>query len=362
MVTKSDFWFTSDGEKVSLYTIKNKKGAYVEVIDYGCTVRSIVVPARNGAMTDVCLGHENMEDYEKDDSFIGATVGRFANRIGGAKFTLNGKEYKLFVNDNGVNCLHSGKKAFDKYVWKYVSETENSVAFSHFSPDGDSNFPGNLTVEITYGFSDDNELTIEYKAKSDQDTPLNLTNHSYFNLDGIQSESILDQTLKLNAAFVTEAGEGLIPTGKILPVDENLFNFNDVTPFDFTQPKKLGRDIEVDNQQLKVANGYDHNFVLDGSGYREIAVAHSDESGITMRVYTDRPCVQLYTANWLSGNVTGKGGRRHVKRCAFCLETQEFPDAVNKPEFKSCILKAGDEFYSKTAYAFESAEGQTVTF
>lgn len=361
MVTKSDFWFTSDGEKVSLYTIKNKKGAYVEVIDYGCTVRSIVVPARNGAMTDVCLGHENMEDYEKDDSFIGATVGRFANRIGGAKFTLNGKEYKLFVNDNGVNCLHSGKKAFDKYVWEYVSETENSVTFSHFSPDGDSNFPGNLTVEITYGFSDDNELTIEYKAKSDQDTPLNLTNHSYFNLDGIQSESILDQTLKLNAAFVTEAGEGLIPTGKILPVDENLFNFNDVTPFDFTQPKKLGRDIEVDNQQLKVANGYDHNFVLDGSGYREIAVAHSDESGITMRVYTDRPCVQLYTANWLAGMV-GKGGRKHVKRCAFCLETQEFPDAVNKPEFKSCILKAGEEFYSKTAYAFESAEGNAVSF
>ena len=204
MITKSDFWFTKDGEKVTLYTVKNKSGAYVEILDYGCTVRSIVVPARNGEMTDVCLGHEDMEAYEKDDSFLGATVGRFANRIGGAKFTLNDKEYKLFVND-GENTLHGGQKGFDKYVWKCVDEEENFVTFARLSPDGEENFPGNLELEVKFTFSDNNEFEIEYKAKSDKDTPLNLTNHTYFNLDGIQSTSILDQTLQLNAAFVTEA-------------------------------------------------------------------------------------------------------------------------------------------------------------
>ncbi len=360
MVTRSDFGTSKDGEKVSLYRIENKNGAYAEILDYGCAVRSIVVPARNGSMTDVCLGFDTIEAYENDDAHHGAAIGRFANRIAGARFSLNGKAYALFANDGG-NCLHGGKKGFDRHMWTLAAKSDESVTFRRVSPDGEEGFPGTLTVEIKYSFTDDNELAIEYSAECDADTPLNLTNHTYFNLNGVQSDDALDHELTIRAAFITEQGPGLLPTGRMLTVDEDLVDLNNETPFDFNGAKAVGRDIALDDPQLKLAGGYDHNYVLDGSGFREAATVSSPVSGIDMLIFTDRPCMQFYSGNFLKGAV-GKGGRAHKKHAGLCFETGGFPDAVNRPEFPAAILKKGETFYSKTLYVFESVEGHKYTF
>ncbi|MEA4911035.1 MAG: aldose epimerase family protein [Oscillospiraceae bacterium] len=352
MLTKTSFGQTKNGESVSLYRLTNGSGAYAEILDYGCTVRSIVVPARTGMMTDVCLGYDTLADYEADDAYMGAAVGRFANRISGARFTLNGETYALAAND-GPNCLHGGGTGFDRRVWEAVRCDENAVTFRRVSPAGEEGFPGTLTAEIRYTFTDDNELVIQYAADTDADTPLNLTNHTYFNLDGLQSDDALEHLLSVRSAFITEQGAGLLPTGRLLAVDEDLFDMHNDTPFDFNSAKAVGRDIALDSEQLRIAGGYDHNFVLDGAGYREAASLYSPESGIELLIFTDAPCVQFYSGNFLRGRI-GKGGRAHRKNAGVCLETGAFPDAVNRPEFPTAILKKGERFYSKTACIFST--------
>ncbi|MEA5051424.1 MAG: aldose epimerase family protein [Oscillospiraceae bacterium] len=354
MVTGTEFGVTSDGERVSLYRIENRSGAHVELLDYGCIVRSIVVPSGGDALTDVCLGHDTVAAYEQDGAHHGAAIGRVANRISGARFLLDGKEYTLAKND-GENCLHGGVRGFDRRVWELADKQEDSVTFRRLSPDGEEGFPGNLTAEIRYTFTEDNELSVEYAAQSDADTPLNLTNHTYFNLDGPRSENALGHVLSINASFITQQGPGLIPTGRMLAVDADVFDRNNGTPFDFSEPKAVGRDIGADCEQLHIAGGYDHNFVLDGSGFREAALLRSPASGIGMYVFTDCPCAQFYSGNFLDGRI-GKGGRAHKQHAGLCFETGGYPDAVNRPEFPPCILKKGESFASKTLYAFSAEE------
>lgn len=330
----SSFGQTAWGQAVSSYRLENRNGTRAVLIDYGAALQSLCFKGRGGELIDLVRGFDSVEGYENQDAYIGATVGRVANRIGGSSFSLGGREYKLFPND-GENHLHGGRKGFDKYVWQ--SETgEDFVRFSRLSPNGEEGYPGNLQVSVTYTLTDSDELRIAYEALSDADTVLNLTNHSYFNLNG--GGSVLDQQLMINAQRYLELGPGLIPTGRALPVAD--------TPFDFTTMKAIGRDIEADDPQLRLGGGYDHNFILSGP---LAAAAYSQRSGIELRCYTELPGMQLYTANFL-GEFTGKGGRKMGPRQAFCLETQLFPDALNHYGFPSPILHAGEKLFHETVY------------
>ncbi len=338
MITISAFGTTKDGRAVQQFQLTNQSGASVSVLNYGAMLHSVMVPDRNGILSDVLLGCDTMEDYEKQDCYFGATIGRYANRIGNSSFVLNGKIYQLEANDK-TNTLHGGFCGFDKKIWE-VSAEENEIVCRLTSPDGEGGFPGEMKVQITYGFDDENRLSITYHAECDQDTICNLTNHSYFNLAG--KGNILSHILEIDADYYTEIDPLLLPTGVHPEVEGN--------PFDFRQGKEIGKQIREENQQLLLAGGYDHNFVL--SHRKEyVAKAICMETGRIMTVATDRPGVQFYSGNFIK-DISGKDGCVYQKNDGFCLETQLFPDSMAHPTFPSPILRKGESFDSCTVYHF----------
>lgn len=346
---KTEFGKTKNGEDASLYIFENSAGMKMKVSDYGALLVSVLVKDKEEKERDVVLGYDTVNGYEEDDGlFLGATVGRNANRIGGASFVIDGKEYELYKNDNGNN-LHSGLDFFSKRMWNVESVEENAVTLSLFSPHMDQGYPGNVTVYVTYRLTEENEVQIEYKAAPDMDTVLNMTNHSYFNMDGQDSGNVLEQKVWINADAYTEADEESIPTGEIRSVEG--------TPMDFRVAKTIGQDIEADYQALRYGQGYDHNYALNGTGYRLVAGMESEKSGIKMLVYTDLPGIQLYTGNFLKGQI-GKGGASYLKRSAACFETQYFPDAVHHENFEGPVCRKGETYYTKTTYRFELGTGE----
>jgi aldose 1-epimerase len=347
-ITQKSFGKTAGGEEATLYTLANGNGMKVSFTDYGANIVSIIVPDSKGNPADVALGFENLAGYEENTPGFGAFIGRHGNRIGGAKFELNGKVYELEKND-GANNLHGGFVGYNKFMYEteiFEEEDIASIEFSRLSPHMEQGFPGNLDITVTYSLTGANELVIEYLAVSDRDTIVNLTNHSYFNLAGHDSGSILDHKLWIKANQFTPTTKDLIPTGELREVAQ--------TPMDFRNFKSIGKDINADYEPLKIAGGYDHNYVLDISGceVEKVAELIDDKSGRKMEVYTDLPGMQLYTANFLNPVKNSKGGVVYKKRDGVCFETQYFPNSCNIPSFPSCVLKAGKEFDSVTIYKF----------
>lgn len=344
-MTRQDFGKLPDGTPVEIYTLTNKNGAEARIMTYGATVVSLRVPDRDGHLADVVLGYDGLDGYVKRGNYFGCIVGRYGNRIGEARFSLDGKEYCLAKND-GPNTLHGGNRGFDKYPWSAREAGPQSLELSMLSPDGDEGYPGALSVTVTYTLSDQNELRIEYSATTDKPTVVNLTNHSYFNLAGQGSGDVLGHVVTILSGRFTPVSATLIPTGELKPVAG--------TPFDFRQPHAIGERIGNDDQQLKYGNGYDHNWVLDRSGASPSLAARAEEpkSGRVMEVYTTEPAMQLYTGNFLDGTITGKGGNVYGSRHAFCMETQHYPDAPNQPEFPSTTLKPGERYQTTTIYKF----------
>ena len=337
---------TVDGKPVNLYTLSDGK-LTVRILNYGGIVQSIDAPDRNGKTTNIVQGFDTLDGYVKTGNkpYMGAIIGRFANRIAGGTFQLNGKTYHVPTND-GDNALHGGKRGFDKEVWT-PKEVKDGLELTYISPDGQQGFPGTLTTTVRYTLVG-NELRIEYSATTDADTVLNLTNHSYFNLKGQGSGDILGHEVKINAHRFTPVNANLIPTGELAPVVG--------TPFDFLKLTPIGARIDADNQQLKLAHGYDQNWVLDGEGKKVALVAEAYEptTGRVLEVLTDQPGMQFYTGNFLDGSVTGTGGKVYSRRYAFCLETQHFPDSPNQPSFPTTVLKPGESFHSTTIYRFST--------
>lgn len=345
-MTKQDFGVTPSGEKAQLYTFTNAKGAQMAVSDFGALLVSVKVPDRDGVLRDVVLGYDDVQAYLKGSCFFGAVIGRNGNRIADAKFTMNGKEYQLAANENG-NSLHSNPDGYEQRLWKVENTTENSIALGLHSPDGDQGFPGNFEITVTYTLTEENAVEINYHGVCDQDTVANMTNHSYFNLDGQGSGSVEGQLLTIHADGYTPVIDSKsIPTGEIASVDG--------TPMDFTAPKKIGAEIDADFAQLRYTGGYDHNYVLNkkGDGVEEMAVAYSEQSGIRMTAYTDCVGVQFYAGNFIKEH-PGKGEAVYDKRGGFCLESQFYPNAVNTPEFPSPVLKAGGVYDTTTIYKFD---------
>ncbi len=338
------FGKTPDGTPVEVFTLKNSHGMVAKVMTRGASLTELHIPDKKGQTADVVLGFDNLAGYLSDaNQFFGCTTGRVANRIAKGKFTLDGKEYTLAVN-NGPNHLHGGtKRTLDKVVWKAEPlKDKNAVRFTYTSPDGEEGYPGKLDISVSYTLTDKNELRIDYEAVTDKATPVNLTNHTYFNLAGAGSPTVLDHDLTLAADRYTPTDEGLIPTGKIEPVAG--------TPVDFTKPHRLGERID---QLLKTPYlGYDHNMVLTKPDLKTAAAKLRDpSSGRAMTVYTDQPAVQVYSGNFLKGQ-KGKGGKAYPQRSAVCLETQHYPDSVNHPEFPTTILKPGQTYRTTTIFAF----------
>ncbi|HWW02704.1 MAG TPA: aldose epimerase family protein [Candidatus Acidoferrum sp.] len=339
-VQKAKFGQLPDGKAVDLYTLTNANGLVAKITNYGTIITELHVPDRQGRTADVVLGFDNLGPYLKGHPYFGCTVGRVANRTAGGKFSLDGKTYHLAVN-NGPNHLHGGIKGFDKMAWKAEPQAGAAVKFTHTSADGEEGYPGKLDVTVVMALTDANELRLEYMAVTDKPTPINLTNHSYFNLFG--EGDILGHELMLEADYYTPSNASLIPTGEIKAVKG--------TPLDFATPMTIGsRILEVANEEA----GYDHNYVVNGGG-KSLALAgrvYEPRSGRVMEVHTTQPGVQLYTANYLDGSLTGKRGVVYRRQNAFCLETQHFPDSVNKPNFPSTILRPGEIYQQATVYKF----------
>lgn len=341
-VTKTLYDTMPDSRPVYLYTIENNNGVTAGIITRGATLDSFCCPDKDGNNGDIIAGFDNILGHINSGTFTGEVIGQYANRIGGGKFTLGGKEYDVTKNEKGITCLHGGAE-YSSALWNAIIVDDNAVEFSYKSPDGKEGFPGNVDVKVTYILTDKNELELHYEAVSDKDTIINLTNHAYFNLGTTANGDILDTELMLNCDFFTPTDENSIPTGEIRPVDG--------TAFDFRTPKKIGKDINADDIQLQMAGGYDHNFCINGeSGTLRLAARAKDEkSGRQLEVYTDLPGVQFYTGNFMNGE-TGKGGIGLDKHYGFCLETQFYPDSPNRPEFPSCELKAGEKFRTLTVF------------
>ena len=335
MITKRPFGTLEDGTAVSLWELTNERGLTAQVLDYGVTIRSVLVPDKRGKLVDVVLGYDTLKEYVRDGCYLGTTVGRCANRIKGASFELNGKTYPLYAN-NGENHLHGGKRGFNKYVWN-GEQTGEAVTFFRLSPDGEEGYPGNLQVQVTICWEGDS-LTIRYEATTDQDTVVNLTNHSYFNLNG--KGKINGHLLQVAADHYTLNGRDGIPTGEVVSVEGSAM--------DFRTPKTIGQDAGKKEPCVSFFNGYDSNFIISGHPF---ATAVGDKTGITLIADTDQPGVQLYTANAL-GPRLGKKGSFYGFRSGFCLETQNYPDAIHHPQWPSCILKAGETYRSVTTYTF----------
>lgn len=336
-IEKNAFGSLKDGTQVFCWILTNENGLKAEVLDYGVTIRAIVVPDKNGNPVDVVLGYDTLEEYVSDKCYLGTTIGRFANRIKGASFQLNGKTYDLFAND-GKNHSHGGKRGFNSYVWESRQQGD-SVVFSRVSPDGEEGYPGNLQISVTIGWKG-NSLTITYDAKSDQDTVVNFTNHSYFNLNGAGNGIVDGHLMQMNADRYTPNADDCVPTGEIRSVAGSAM--------DFREPKTIGKDAYNDEPCVKLFNGYDTNFVISG---HPIATTVGDQTGITMVTDTDQPGVQLYTANAMR-DTKGKDGKNYSFRSAFCLETQHYPDCIHNPQWPTCILRAGEAFHSFTTYTF----------
>ena len=342
-VTEEPWGETKGGEKVTLYTLRNAKGMEARITNYGGIIVSLTAPDRQGQFEDVVLGFDNFAQYETSNPFFGCITGRYANRIAGGKFTLDGREYVLAKN-NGPNHLHGGRVGFDKKVWaaRTFKRGGAGLELTYTSPDGEEGYPGTLQCKVTYVLTNDNSLEIEYRATTDKPTIVNLTNHSYFNLGGERSGNILGHELSINADSYTPTDDTLIPTGETAPVAG--------TPLDFTSPHKIGESIGADFKPLRQGKGYDHNYVLNGSGLRIAAKAKDPQSGRVLEVLTTEPGVQLYTGNHLGP--TGKKGHVYGSRHGFCLETQHFPDSPNRPEFPTTKLSPGDSYQHTCIFKF----------
>lgn len=332
-----------DNTAVNQYTLSNSKGMVVKIINYGGIVTDIMVPDRNGKAGDVVLGYDSLSGYtQTGNPYFGALIGRYGNRIANAKFTLDGKAYTLAANNNG-NTLHGGTKGFDKVVWNADQKDDHTLELTYNSKDGEEGYPGNLQAKVVYTVTNDNELKIEYTATTDKPTPVNLTNHTYFNLSAGNAPTIEDHELMLNAAKYTIVNDKLIPTGALPDVKG--------TPMDFTSPKKIGRDLP------KVKGGYDHNYVLNktGTDLTQAATAYDSASGRFMEMSTTEPGVQFYSGNFLDGTLKGgRNGAKYMQHAGFCLEAQHFPDSPNQPSFPSTILKPGDTYHQTTIYKFST--------
>ena len=352
-VSSADFGTTPEGENVRIHTLTNSAGLEVRIITYGGIIVSLRTPDRDGNFDDIVLGFDSLEGYLAKHPYFGTLVGRYANRISNGRFTLDGVEYKLARN-NGDNHIHGGIKGFDKVVWRdRLLEDDNGVGIvlEYTSEDGEEGYPGKLDVEVTYTLNENNELVCDYRATTDRATPINLTQHSYFNLAGQGTGNVMRHILELNAAAFTPNDAELIPTGEIRPVEG--------TPFDFRTEMPIGARINSQYEQIQVGGGYDHNFVVNQTGEGPSLAARVREpmSGRVMEVYTTEPGVQLYTGNFLDGTLTGKGGRVYERRSGFCLETQHYPDSPNRPEFPSTILRPGETYESRTVFKFPDVRG-----
>jgi aldose 1-epimerase len=343
-ITKNSFGTTPSGEKVFAYQLSNDNGLSAEILTYGGIVKNLYVTDKNGVKTDVVLGRNTLEDYLHNEGYLGALIGRHANRISKGTFELNGKQYNVGINE-GANSLHGGNIGFDKRVWSAEEKdgAEPALILTLISEDGEEGFPGKLNVTVTYTLTKENALKINYKAISDKDTVVNLTNHAYFNLAGHASGTIDNQYLQINASFYTPNDSECMPTGEVLSVNG--------TPFDFRTEKKIGTDINSDFEQTALFGGYDHNFAIDGRGYRAAAVARCEENGIKMEVYTDKPAMQLYTSNALPQGIYKDGAEYRIHQ-AFCLETQYFPNAMAHSHYPSPILRKNEEYNFTTEYRF----------
>ena len=336
---------TQQGDSTALFVLNNNNGMEVCVTNFGARIVSVLVPDRDGIMRDVVLGFDNIKDYQNVKSDFGASIGRYANRINQGRITIDGEIIQLPQNNYG-HCLHGGPNGWQYKVYKPVEVTRNSISFSLFSPDGDENFPGNVNAKVSYTLTDDNAIRIEYSATTDAKTVINMTNHSYFNLSGNPSNPAIDHILYINASNFTPVDSTFMTTGEIASVEG--------TPMDFTTHKAIGQDIENPYQQLRNGKGYDHNWVLDTKGnVNELAAKLSCPStGIAVEVYTNEPGIQIYTGNFLKGNVVGKNGVAYPCRASVCLETQHFPDSPNKPQWPSVLLEPGQKYYSECIYKF----------
>ena len=348
VINKESFGCLTDGTQVNLYTLTNKQGMCAKITNFGGIIVALHVPDKNGKLDDVVLGFDSVTPYETDSPYFGALIGRFGNRIADARFELDGKTYPLEQNDNS-NCLHGGHKGFDKVVWDAnVREMDGAQALvlNYLSPNGEGGFPGNLDITVVYWLTDDNELITSYRATTDQATPVNLTQHSYFNLAG--SGDVLAHELHINAEQYLPVNETLIPFGLKESVQ--------YSAFDFRTAKAIGRDIERDNDQLQVVGGgYDHNFIIDKKASKSFELAATvvePQSGRVLEVFTTEPGVQLYSGNFLDGTLKGKGGQRYTKHGAFCLEPQHFPDSPNQNQFPSTILRPDDAYQSRMSFKF----------
>lgn len=336
---KTEFVKTTKGG-IDVFAIENDNGMRVELITFGARISKLIVSDNNGKGIDVVAGFDDEDAFMGDNPYFNAVIGRVANRIGGAKFTLDGKEYNLYKND-GDNSLHGGKVGFDSKVWKGEVVGDDSVRMSRISPDGEEGYPGNLNVAVTYTLTEDNALELRYEAQSDEDTLCSLTNHAYFNLDG-NFETVLDHEVYIDSDYVTTVDDSLIPSGEIKAIKGSAF--------DFSTPKNIGKDIKSDEHMIEIARGYDFNYVLNKSGVRKVASAYSSNSKIQMSVYTDRACMQFYTGNFLDGL---KGKKTYNYQSAFCMETQGYPNACNVPEFESVVLEKGKIYSAYTKYKFD---------
>lgn len=336
-ISKRAFGTLCDGTQVSCWTLINENGLRADVLDYGIIIQSIIVPDKCGNPVDVALGYDTIEEYVADNFCLGATIGRFANRIKGAAFELNGETYELYAND-GANHIHGGQRGFHRYVWESRQEGD-AVVFTRVSPDGEEGYPGNLQVRVSVGW-EGNGLTIRYEAETDRDTIVNFTNHSYFNLNGAGSGNVNQHSMQLNAERFTMNDTTCIPTGEVVHVEG--------TAMDFRTPKQIGRDADNDEPCVKPFGGYDTNFIIGG---HPAATTVGDLTGITMITDTDQPGVQLYTANGMPDR-KGKEGKIYGSRSGFCLETQHYPDGIHHPQWPTCILREGEKFRSFTTYTF----------
>lgn len=334
-----------DGKQTHYYVLKNKNGVEAAFTNYGAHILGLLVPDKNGKLTDVIIGFDNIQAYKTAlSAYYGATIGRYGNRIARGHFVLDGRRFDLFIN-NKPNSLHGGKKGFNDVVWDTKNVTDSTITFSYLSKDGEEGYPGNLQCEVTYELTGDNAVKISYKATTDKNTIVNLTNHSYFNLNGIGSGTILDHSVQLDASHYTPIDSTSIPTGEIAPVAG--------TPFDFTKPETIGARISENNIQLKNGSGYDHNFVLDKHDINTpVATVVGDKSGIEMQIFTTEPGLQFYSGNFMKGANTMHGGAKDDYRSGFAMETQHYPDSPNKPQFPSTELKPGQVYQTQTIYKF----------
>lgn len=345
--TSESFGQTPEGTPVHTHLLRNANGIELRATNYGGIITSLRTPDADGNLADIVLGFDDLQSYADQTVYFGAIIGRFGNRIAEGRFELDGETHQLTVND-GPNHLHGGDNGFHKVVWDaepFEGDGERGIVFTYTEPDGTEGYPGTLRTRVTYTLTDDDELILDYEATTDRATPINLTQHTYFNLAGHDSGDILSHELMIDADHITPVGETLIPTGELQPVDN--------TAFDFREPTAIGDRIDADDQQMRYGQGYDHNFVLNGSGLRLVASVYEPTSGRVLEVLTEEPGVQFYSGNFLAGEA-GKDGAEYGLRTGFCLETQHYPDSPNQPNFPSTILQPDETYQTRTIYKFSA--------